>query len=251
MSEQTGININGILITEEDLERQAAEFNKRHGIDITQLIDSVMKGLNTPHFDAHAALSAASFLNPHCKPWLGAVFDTDPASLKKADEMVHRLMKTIPSPALQVVDQHKVIYDELLVIYNKLQFNDMGCYAASALIAQWARTCGFELHEPFRLGSAKCTLQRGNRAVNKWQDIVNCALNFLVNNHKEMGDDLGKFIDEICKVSHYLTEHCNNKGRIDQVEPNVFRVMTTGDNPTLLFMWKQHADGYTIKRNQK
>jgi len=246
MSEPTGINFNGFHITEEDLERQAEEFNKNHGISIANLIDSVMRTSRSPGLTA-----SASLFNPHCKPWLGAVFSTDPEQMKKTDELLRSLIKTRLVEDLQVADQHKAIYDELVIIYKKLQENDMGCYAASALIVQWSRNCGFELHEPYTLRSFGSSLMRGNRPINKWQDVVNCALNFMVNNHKAMGNDLGKFIEEICVVSTYLTVHSNNKGRIDQVEPNVFRVMTTGDNPTLLFMWKQHADGYTIKRNQK
>lgn len=251
MSEQIGIDINGIHITEEDLERQAAEFNKNHGISIASLVDTVMKGLHSPRFGAQASVSVASLLNPHCKPWLGAVFSTDPEQMKETDERIKRLVIMCRPEELQVVNQHKAIYDELVKIYRKLQVNDMGCYAASTLVVQWARNCGFELHEPYTVKSFGASLMRGNHAVNKWQDIVNSALNFLVNNHNVMGNDLGRFIDEVCVVSNYLTEHYNTKGRIDQVEPNVFRVMTTGDNPTLLFMWKQHVDGYTIKRNQK
>lgn len=246
MSEQIGIDINGIHITEEDLERQAKEFNKNHGISIANLIDSVMRSSRSPGITA-----SASLFNPHCKPWLGAVFSTDPEQMEKTDELLRSLIKTRLVEDLQVADQHKVIYDELKAISEKLKENDMGCLASYALVVQWARTCGIELHEPFRLSSFGLPLLRGNRSINKWQDMVSCALNFMVNNHKDMGNDLGKFIEEICIVSNYLTVHSNNKGRIDQVEPNVFRVMTTGDDPTLLFMWKQHTDGYTIKRNQK
>lgn len=159
--------------------------------------------------------------------------------------------RAVASAELNTIRQYRQAYDTLVKISQKLAVDDMGCTLGYALVVQWSRTCGYELHQSLTLDADPRLLLQGHQKIYRWEDIVNCALNFMVNNHTDMGNDLGIFLNELCKVSQYLSDNFNDRCRIDQVEPHIFRVMSDESIPVQLFTWKQTTDGYSITRSRK